>query len=82
MFAKRLNETRKAKGFTALYMAETLQMKIRGYRKYESGDTSPSIETLSKIADVLSVSTDYLLCRTGVCADISPTNPPACPTDQ
>lgn len=62
-FSTRLNQTRKQKGLTAQKMADYLQMQIRGYRKYESGDSSPSLETLVKIADKLDVSIDYLLCR-------------------
>ncbi len=63
MFSKRLNETRKSKGFTAQYMADMLHTGIRNYRKYESGDSSPTLDGLIKIADILNVSTDYLLCR-------------------
>lgn len=63
MFPQRLNQTRKSKGLSAQYMANYLGMQIRGYRKYESGDSSPSLDSLVKIADILEVSTDYLLCR-------------------
>ena len=63
MFSKRLNENRKSKGFTAQYMADMLHTGIRNYRKYESGDSSPTLDGLIKIADILNVSTDYLLCR-------------------
>lgn len=63
MFKKRLNQTRKAHGFTAQKMATMLQIGIRHYRKYESGDSLPTLDGLVKIADILNVSTDYLLCR-------------------
>lgn len=63
MFPKRLNETRKSKGFTAQKMADALCMGLRSYRNYESGNSSPNIYVLIKIADILNVSTDYLLCR-------------------
>ncbi len=63
MFGKRLNATRKHKGYTALYMAEQLNMQIRSYRRYESGHCEPSLESLRKIADILEVSVDYLLGR-------------------
>ena len=63
MFCKRLNETRKSKGFTAQFMANSLNVALRSYRMYESGDRSPSLEMLVKIADILNVSLDYLLCR-------------------
>lgn len=63
MFSQRLNETRKNKGYTAQNMADMLQTGIRNYRKYESGHANPTLEGLVKIADILDVSTDYLLCR-------------------
>ena len=63
MFSKRLNETRKSKGITAQQMADKLYINIRSYRAYESADRSPNIDFLVKIADILDVSTDYLLCR-------------------
>ena len=63
MFPKRLNETRKSKGYTAQKMADLLCMGLRSYRNYESGHSSPNIYALVKIADILDVSTDYLLCR-------------------
>ncbi|MFQ7746822.1 MAG: helix-turn-helix domain-containing protein [Evtepia gabavorous] len=44
-------------------MADELQTGIRNYRKYESGDAKPTLDGLVQIADILDVSTDYLLCR-------------------
>lgn len=63
MFYQRLNEIRKRKGFTALEMAESLNIGLRSYRNYESGDREPSLALLVAIADKLDVSTDELLCR-------------------
>ena len=63
MFNKRLNEIRKSKGFTAQQMADSLNINLRSYRKYESGDRQPSLDMLIKIADKLNVYTDYLLER-------------------
>lgn len=63
MFPQRLNKIRKSKGVTAQQMADLLHINIRSYRAYESADRSPNIEILVKIADILDVSTDYLLCR-------------------
>lgn len=63
MLSERLNQTRKSKGYTAQYMADALQTGIRNYRKYESGDANPTLEGLIKIADILDISTDYLLGR-------------------
>ena len=63
MFAERLDRTRKEKGITAQKMADALNTGIRNYRKYESGDAKPTLDGLVLIADLLDVSTDYLLCR-------------------
>lgn len=63
MFGKRLNATRKSRGLTAQYMADSLQIALRSYRMYESGDRYPSLEMLVNIADILNVPTDFLLCR-------------------
>lgn len=63
MFGKRLNATRKSKGFTAQQMADSLCVSLRTYRNYESGRSYPDFEKLVSIADKLDVSTDYLLCR-------------------
>lgn len=85
MFGKRLNYTRKSKGLTAQQMANELQIALRSYRMYESNNRSPSLEMLVKIADILNVSTDYLLCRdefiqsSEVASDVLQTNLPTYP---
>lgn len=63
MFKIRLNQVRKSRKLPAQRMADYLNMGLRSYRNYESGDREPSLDTLVKIADILDVSTDYLLCR-------------------
>ena len=63
MLGNRLNQIRKEKGFTAKKMAELLHTSTRNYRKYESSNIRPSLEGLVQIADILNVSTDYLLGR-------------------
>lgn len=63
MFGQRLNAVRKSKGLTAKTMADKLLIAVRSYRMYESGDRYPSLDMLVSIADILEVSTDYLLCR-------------------
>ena len=62
-FGKRLNQTRKERGKTAQNMADMLGIGLRSYRAYESDNREPGFQNLSKIADFLDVSTDYLLCR-------------------
>lgn len=63
MFCERLNSIRKHRGFTAQSMADQLGVALRSYQFYEGGKRSPSLDTLVKIADILDVPTDYLLCR-------------------
>lgn len=65
MFGKRLNQIRKAKGFTAQQMADSISVTLRTYRNYESGRSYPDFEKLVSLADKLAVSTDYLLERDG-----------------
>ncbi len=62
-FGQRLNVVRKERGLTAQRMADVLEIGLRSYRAYESGDREPCFKTLVEIADLLEVSTDYLLCR-------------------
>ena len=62
-FAERLNKTRKERNFSAQQVAQQLNICLRSYRNYESGDREPSFATLVQIADLLDVSLDYLLCR-------------------
>lgn len=63
MLGKRLSRIRSEKGFTQQKMADFLFMTVRNYQKYESGETYPPLDKLVKIADILDVSADYLLCR-------------------
>jgi transcriptional regulator with XRE-family HTH domain len=59
----RMKMLRELKGHTHEYMAELLNIKRQTYGRYESGDRNISNDTLVKIADILNVSTDYLLGR-------------------
>ncbi len=65
MLGKRLNRARKEKGFTAQQMADMLDITISAYRFYENGKARPTLDKLVQIADILGVTTDYLLCRDG-----------------
>ena len=62
-FGKRLNELRKAKGYTAQMMADACNVTLRTYRNYESGRSDPDLETVITMADLLYVSADLLLAR-------------------
>lgn len=63
MFNIRLRERRKKCGFTQQQMADAINVQLRAYQYYESGERSPAFDTLVKIADVLNVSIDFLLGR-------------------
>lgn len=56
----RLKEIRLSKNYTQKYIADTIQISVRSYQRYESGDRTPNSEVLMKISDILDVSMDYL----------------------
>ncbi|WP_350339963.1 helix-turn-helix transcriptional regulator [Acutalibacter sp. JLR.KK004] len=67
MFGKKLREVRLARKFTQQRLADAVGIALRSYQCYEQGVREPSLDMLVKLADVLDVPTDYLLCR-----DLSP----------
>ncbi|MDT2860557.1 helix-turn-helix transcriptional regulator [Lactococcus lactis] len=62
-FAERLKELRKINGLTQSQVAYGLGTKQPVYHRWETGERSPSIETLIKLADYFDVSIDYLVGR-------------------
>ena len=60
---KRLKLIRNKTSFTQRGFADFLGISYNSYQSYEVGKRQPSIEVLIKIADILCVSTDYLLGR-------------------
>lgn len=63
MFKKRLREVRMKRRITQQKMADYLSISLNAYQKYEQGEREPPLAALVKIADILEVPTDYLLCR-------------------
>lgn len=63
MFNKRLRDSRMKNKYTQQNMADMLNISLNAYQKYEQSERSPSLDCLVKIADILNVSTDYLLGR-------------------
>ncbi len=63
MFCKRLREVRMARHFTQQRLADSVGLALRSYQCYEQGTREPPLDMLVKLADVLEVPTDYLLCR-------------------
>ena len=50
MFKERLRAARITRGFTAQVLADYLNVGLRNYQKYESGDARPTYEGLVAIA--------------------------------
>ena len=63
MFNKRLRSMRMKRKYTQQNMADMLEMSLNAYQKYEQAERSPSLDCLVRLADILNVSTDFLLCR-------------------
>lgn len=65
----RLKSLRTRKGYTHAELAELLDVGTRQIARYESKETDPSSEIVTRIAAVFNVSSDYLL---GLTDDPSP----------
>lgn len=58
-----LTEERKKRGYTQEDVAKYLNIARGSYAKYETGTNTPTTENIIKLADLYSLSTDYLLGR-------------------
>ena len=63
MFGKRLREARMARNMTQQKLSDAVGLALRSYQCYEQGTREPPLDMLVKLADILEVPTDYLLCR-------------------
>ena len=70
MFNKRLRSSRMRNKYTQQQMADMLDISLNAYQKYEQAERSPSLDSLVRIADILGVPTDFLLCRDSFLASI------------
>lgn len=88
MFKDRLRSARIFRGYTLQKVADLLEISLRSYQKYESGDREPDLSTLIKISDLFCVPIDWLLCRDdflksrGASVDVPPEGPPRHPRPQ
>nr|WP_273834985.1 helix-turn-helix transcriptional regulator [Pseudalkalibacillus sedimenti] len=64
MLAKRLIKLRNEKKKTQQQIADILGITRPAYTAYERGSRQPDYDTLQKIAEIHTVTTDYLLGRT------------------
>ena len=60
-FAEKLAKLRKQKGFTQQELAQMAGVGIAQMRRYEKGNSSPTLEVIKNIAKTLSVTTDELI---------------------
>ncbi|MBD8528201.1 helix-turn-helix transcriptional regulator [Pseudoxanthomonas sp. CAU 1598] len=60
-FPKRLAEIRKERGLTQQLMADQAGVHVSQYKRYESGNSQPTIEVFQRIVLALNVSADALL---------------------
>ena len=60
-FNENLKIARERKGISQKEMAESIGVAKSTYSLYESGNREPNVQTIKKIADILSVSADELL---------------------
>lgn len=60
-FSSRLKQLRMQKGLNQKAFAELVDVHPVQYNRYETGDNIPASELLTKIADALGVTVDYLL---------------------
>lgn len=63
MLGERIREIRFAKKISQVELVKTLGVTKQSVSNWENENIQPSIKMLSKIADALSVTTDYLLSR-------------------
>ena len=61
---ERLKECRLKLGITKQEAAKRIQISQPAYLRYEAGTRNPSIQTISKMAEVFSTSIDYLIGKT------------------
>ena len=73
--SERLQELRKARGYSQQDVAKLIGVGRTTYLKYESGDNRPT-RKLNELARLFNVSADYLLGLTDTPADPAPAQPP------
>jgi len=62
-FAARLKAVRESRGLSQSGLAEKTGLQPSAISHFETGGRSPSFDNLRRLADALSVSTDYLIGR-------------------
>jgi transcriptional regulator with XRE-family HTH domain len=60
-FGKRLKATRENKGFNKSELAEAIGIHYSQLGRYERDESTPTADTLKRLANALGVSADYLM---------------------
>lgn len=60
-FKERLKQSRTAKGFSQSQLAKLVEVHVTNISRYERGENKPTTEVLSKLANALDTTTDYLM---------------------
>jgi transcriptional regulator with XRE-family HTH domain len=60
-FKDRLKEARAKKGASQSELAKIIGVHVTNISRYERGENKPTSDVLSKLADALDVSTDFLM---------------------
>ncbi len=60
-FPERLSTLRKEKGFTQQSLADKVAIHVSQIRRYENGQTQPTLDVIRKLAITLGVSADVLV---------------------
>lgn len=63
ILSERIHELRMRQGYTQVSLAKKLGVSKQAVSNWENGNIQPSIDMLIRIADLFSVTTDYLLGR-------------------
>lgn len=63
MLGDRIRKMRKSKGLTQQDLGDHLQLAKSTISQYETGTNEPDAKTMSRLADLLGCTTDYLLGR-------------------
>lgn len=68
---ERISELRKDRSFKQKDISKVLNVAISTVSNYETGSHEPDLTNLCKLADMLDVSTDYLLGRTDLTINVN-----------
>lgn len=60
-FSDRLQQLKSDRNLLQKNIASAVNISLRTYQRYESGERKPDSEVITKLADYFNVSTDYLL---------------------